>query len=276
MSWRGKYIGWYKIIEKTLDGLVPNLNDLEIMENVSSDNHFLIPSKEVLPNNLKKPLAKISLRLNEEYAELGIFFNNQESIVLFSNIFKDFHKKDKERLFENFKSLDSTYETILYSYEGNKSPELIRKYVTNRLDVKLLKMIIDEALNLSKGGIQILKNRKVYVVPKTPFLYLTLVKVPLVESTFIGTLGTIKPIFSIVRDIKTHREMISDRIRKPNIKRNMYREFIESLNEARKKGFISAEERREFNKKWRMEKDNRENLMEEISVLIKLKSETQR
>jgi hypothetical protein len=130
-------------------------------------------------------------------------------------------------------------------------------------------------LKLRKGGIHVLNNQSVYISPKTPQLYLTWVRVPLIEAKFITALREIKPIYKTLKGIKTQREIISEGLRKPKIKRNIYRKFIESLNEARKLDLISAEKRREFNKKWREEQDKRESLMEQLKELIKHKKETQ-
>jgi hypothetical protein len=276
MSWRGKYIGWYRIIEKTLDNLVPNLNDMEIMENVTPDDQFITSTgQENLPMNMKKPIPKIMLQINDNNIELGIIYNNQESLKLFRNIFKSIHTDDRGKFFNQLQSLDSNYETLLYIKERNKNPELLRKYITARLDLQLLERVIDDMLNLHKGGIQIQNNQSVYITPKTPQLYLTRVNVPLIEAKFIEALREIKPIYKTLKGIKTQREIISDRLRKPKIKRNIYREFIEALNEARKQDLISAEKRREFNKKWREEKDKRESLMKQLMELINPEKETQ-
>lgn len=276
MSWRGKYIGWYRIIEKTLGNLVPNLTDMEVMENVTLDDLLITPTgQESLPRNKKKPIPKIMLHINDNNIELGIIYNNQESLELFRNIFKNVHTQDKEKFFNRLQSLDSNYETLLYFKEQNKNPELLRKYITARLDLQLLERVIDDMLKLRKGGIQVQNNQSVYITPKTPQLYLTRVSVPLIEAKFIEALCEIKPIYETLKAIKTQREIISDRLRKPKIKRNIYREFIESLNEARKQDLISAEKRREFNKKWREEQDKRESLMKQLMELINHKKETQ-
>jgi hypothetical protein len=276
MSWRGKYIGWYRIIEKTLDNLVPNLTDREVMENVTPDDLLITPTgQESLPRNKKKPIPKIMLGVYDNNIELGIIYNTQESLELFSNIFKNVHKQDIEKIFTLLQSLDSNYETLLYFKEQNKKPELLRKYITARLDLQLLERIIDDTLKLRKGGIHVQNNQSVYITPKTPQLYLTWVRVPLSETTLIKALREIKPIYETLKGIKTQREIISERIRKTKIKRNIYREFIESLNEARKLDLISAEKRRDLNKKWREEQDKRESLMEQLMELINHKKETQ-
>ena len=82
-------------------------------------------------------------------------------------------------------------------------------------------------------------------------------------------LDDIKPLFATVSGIKTQREIISDRLSKPRVKRNLYREFIEALNEARKQDLISAERRRKINQQWKDDEDGREELMEMLRELLK-------
>ena len=269
MSWRGKYIGWYRVLEQSLGKLVPNLSDNEVVENVDSEDQFISPTgQEGLPKNKQKPLPKISLRLSDTNIEIGILYDNQEQLELLRNIFRDIHTNEREQLLKQLQSLDSNYETLLYRKGRDEKPELLRKYVTARLDIRLIERIIEEMENFRKGGRQIQNNKSVYVTPKTPQLYLTRVSVPLLESALREVLREIKPIYSTVMGIKTQREIISDRLRKPRIKRNIYREFINSLNKARKQDIISAEQRREFNKKWREDEDEREILMEKLRDLL--------
>jgi hypothetical protein len=269
MSWREKYVGWYRIVEQALGKLVPMLTDSEIMENVTSEDQLLVPTgQEHLPRNKQKPLPKISLRLNDTNIELGILFNSQEQLKLFKNIFRNTHAEDREKLLRSMQSLDSSYETLLYSKTKEEKLELIRKYVTTRLDAELIERIIDELENLRRGGRQIQNNQSFYLSPKIPELYLTRISVPLTEIEFKEVLENIRPVYAIVMSIKTQREIISDRLSKPKIKRNMYREFIESLNLARKQDLITAEKRRELNKKWRENEEERKNLMEQLRDLL--------
>ena len=145
---------------------------------------------------------------------------------------------------------------------------LLRKYVSARVDAQLLERIIEEAENLRKGGRQIVNNQSVYVQPRSPMLYMTRINTPLDEFKYRDALSVIKPLFKLLTGIKTQREIISDRLSKPRQRRNMYREFIEALNKARNNDLISAERRREINKKWRDNKDEREELMDYLKDLL--------
>ena len=269
MSWRGKYIGWYRIAEEVLSKLVPSLSDQEVMENVSIDDQFTAPTgQEHLPRNKAKPLPQLSIKLSDTGIELGIIYRETEQLELLKNIFRETHSRDLEKLLSSLDELDPNYETVLYSQQSDKKPMLLRKYVSARVDAQLLERIIEEAENLRKGGRQIVNNQSVYVQPRSPMLYMTRINTPLDEFKYRDALSVIKPLFKVLTGIKTQREIISDRLSKPRQRRNMYREFIEALNEARNDDLISAERRREINKKWRDNEDEREELMDYLKDLL--------
>jgi len=269
MSWRGKYIGWYRIAEEVLGKLVPSLSDQEVMENVSIDDQFTAPTgQEHLPRNKAKPLPQLSIKLSDTGIELGIIYQETEQLELLKNIFRETHSRDLEKLLSSLDELDPSYETVLYSQQSDKKPMLLRKYVTARVDAQLLERIIEEAESLRKGGRQIVNNQSVYVQPRSPMLYMTRINTPLDEFKYRDALSVIKPLFKVLTGIKTQREIISDRLSKPRQRRNMYREFIEALNKARNDDLISAERRREINKKWRDNEDEREELMDYLKELL--------
>ena len=56
--------------------------------------------------------------------------------------------------------------------------------------------------------------------------------------------------------------------------RMKYRQFIELLNTIKSKGLVSAERRRELDKRWRTDQKNRDLVLEEIAVIMENHSET--
>ena len=269
MSWRGKYTGWYKAAKQIMPKLLPDLSDTEIMENVTPEDQFISPTgQEHLPKNKAKPLPRLSIKLSDNNVELGILYNDPEQLELLKNIFRDTHRLEMDKLLKQLQKLDPSYETILYSKGRDEKPFLLRKYVSARLDQQLMERLIEESDGLRKGGRQIQSNQSVYVPPKTPELYLTRIITPLNEKEFRAALENIKPVFATISGIKTQREIISDRLSKPKVKRNMYREFIEALNEVKKRDLISGERWREINQKWRDNEDEREELLAMLNELL--------
>ncbi len=56
--------------------------------------------------------------------------------------------------------------------------------------------------------------------------------------------------------------------------RTKYGQFIELLNTIKSKGLVSAERRRELDKRWRTDQKNRDLVLEEIAGIMENHSET--
>ena len=83
MSWRGKYIGWYRIAQESLVEMVPELTDKEIMENVTPNDQLNVPTRsQHLQRNKAKPLPNLSIRLYDTNIEVGILYRDQKELEL--------------------------------------------------------------------------------------------------------------------------------------------------------------------------------------------------
>jgi len=266
MSWRGKYVGWYRLMESKFGKLLPELSEQEIMESVSPQDVFIAPTiEEDKPRNQRKALPHMSLILKDESIETRITYSGRESLDLLRNIFKDTHRVQLESLFTDLKALDPSYETLLNSKtRDEKKPRLIRKYVSARLDQQLIERMIDESENFRRGGRQVQYNSSAYSHPENPEVVLVRQITPLDQGEFLNVLDRLQPIYKTLTRIMTQREIISKRLSTPRRKRNQYREFIELLNEAHSGDYISAEKRRKLNDRWRKDEDGREDLIDEL------------
>ncbi len=270
MSWRGKYVGWFKLLKNEFSKLVPELSDMDILESVTLDDTLVIPTLgEDMPRNQRKAQPNIVLILKDDSIETRISYLDKESMEIFRNILNESQKTHLDQLIEEIGRLDPSYETLLYSKaRDEKKPRLVRKYVTNRLDEGLLERIMDECEKLRRGGRRQSLDSAIYIPPETAEFSLVRQITPLTTEEFVKVLHKLKPIYKLLTKIRTQREMISARLKRPRRKRNLYREFIELLNDAKEKGFISAMERRKLNEKWRKDEDGREDIVEELNRLI--------
>ena len=270
MSWRGKYVGWYRLLENDFSKLVPTLSDLEVMESVTSEDVLIIPTNEdEKPRNDRKALPNLSLKLTDDSLEVRITYVDRDSVEILKNLLNESQKNQLNKLLEELGRLDPSYETILYSKaRENPKPRLIRKYVTSRLDPQLIERIIEEGDRLRRGGRQPGGDSSVYLLPEAPEFVFVRQIVPLTSEDFIKVLHKLKPIYKVLTGVKTQREMISARLSRPRHKRNLYREFIEVLNDVRGKDLISAEDRRKFNDRWRKDEEGREDLIDELKEIL--------
>jgi hypothetical protein len=266
MAWRGKYIGWFRLLQSEYNDLVPPLKENEIMENVEPEDRLVIP--EVEENKDKNP-PHVFFKLTDEKVTIGVVYDSKKAVDHLMNVFKDTHIEEKKKLFALLSELDASYETQLYKEPRDSKPEILRSYVAARLDEELLKRIIDEANSLRRGGRQTVNNSSIYVPPQDPVISIVEVKTPLDKDSFIKAASDLKPIFKLLVDLKTQREIIREKLQKPKVTRNLYREFIEVLNEARSRGLLDAEEWRNLNKQWRENEADREQLLDEINERLR-------
>ena len=270
MSWRGKYVGWYRLLENDFSKLVPMLSDIDVMESVTAEDVLIIPTnEEEKPRNERKSLPNLSLKLTDDSIEVRITYIDKDSVDLLRNLLNDSQKKQLEKLLEELGRLDPSYETILSSKaRDNPKPRLIRKYVTGRLDVQLIERLIEESDRWRRGGRQAGGDGSVYNLPEAPEFVFVRQVTPLTTEDFIRVLHKLKPIYKLLTGVKTQREMISSRLSRPRHKRNLYREFIEVLNDVKSKDLISAEERRKLNDRWRKDEEGREDLVDELKEIL--------
>jgi hypothetical protein len=268
MAWREKYVGWYRLVEEELGGLVPSLSEREVMENVSTEDVLTVPlgEPEIAEN---KPLPSLRLRLRDQGLELAIVYESKKSIEHLENIYRETHREEHDRLFKLLGGLPTVYETKLYSRSGEGSDrELGRRYLSSRLDGELLRRLLDEVDELRRGGRRTVNNQSVYVKPQTPEVHLASVSNPLNQVALRKSLREMKPLIELLSGIKTRREVIRERLAKPRKTRNIYKEFVEVLNRARAEGLISAEQRRELDERWRLYEEERDELMREVRAIL--------
>jgi cytochrome c-type biogenesis protein CcmH/NrfG len=82
----------------------------------------------------------------------------------------------------------------------------------------------------------------------------------------------LKPVLGVLLDIKTQRELIRERVEEPSRQVNQYRDYVEALNRTRGQGLISAERRRELDRLWRENPDERDSLIEGLRELLNPKT----
>ncbi|MHA2075872.1 MAG: hypothetical protein ACW97X_14725 [Candidatus Hodarchaeales archaeon] len=266
MSWRNKYVGWYFLLKEIFDDLVPDLTNDEILHNVSRDDILVIPTifEDAKPTD-KKYVPNLFMILTNERIRLGLVFGNKKSVDNFQNIFHEANIEIYNRLFKILSELPNDYETKLFIQNNSKEKEkLLRKYITNKLDTLILDRLFDEAKYYRQTRREEKENKVIYKPPQKTKIYLIEQNIPLDQVRFVQSLQNIKPIYEVLFKIKNKREIIKSKLAKPKRKKKEYRNFIEIVNDVRSKGLISAEKRREYDKKWRTNEDEREFIILEL------------
>jgi hypothetical protein len=263
LAWRSKYVDWYKVVQGELGELLPPLSDDEVIDCVTVDDEANIPLGDG-----SKPLPALHMKVGEGGVTLAITYGEKSSMDHLANILKDYHSDHRNRLLQELASLDARYQTRLYRIQRDSKPELTRNYLSGRLDEQLLSRLLDEAEAQRRGGARVEQGRRTYQQPTHTSLNFVEVSTGLDPGELREAARRLKPVLELLLGIRTQRELIKERLEKPRQKVNLYRVYVDLLNEARGMGLISAERRRELDRQWRENPGDRESLMAEAKRML--------
>jgi len=263
MSSKSNFIPLYRIVHFQLNGLIADLSDMEVMEYVSDGKLLTIPLVKTGDGN--KPMPLIELEGDEALLRVSLTYGGLAEIKHLRNILQPSQGDVQKEFLEAIHELKTTFETRLYkrSFKGSDFV-FVKKYVAAKLDLELLKMLIDESEAIGMGGRKTIDGGSVYDPPATPKLHLLFTQVKPGDAELGEALREMKRVVSCVAGIKTQREIIHTKISKPIEQANNYRGFTVLLNEARGLNLISAEERRSLDKRWRDIPDERGVIEEDL------------
>jgi hypothetical protein len=263
MAWRSKYVDWYRETERSLEGLAPRLEDREVVDAVEAHDEA-----NIRLGGEERPSPSLHLKVRDEGVTIAVRYDSKKSLDHLARILDEVHSEQRRSLFENVKSLDARYQTRLYAGAADDRPELTRSYLAGRLDEQLLSRLLEEAGSMRKGGTTVEYGRSVYRQPRSPLLHLAEVSTPLDPAAYRDAASRLGPLLGVLLDIKTQREIIKERLERPRVKANRYRDYVEALNRARREGLISAERRRDLDRLWRDSPSDRDSLMAELDALL--------
>ena len=259
MSWRGKYTGWVRMLEEEYGNMIPNLTDMEIMELVDTEDIIYLPPPEN-PN----PLPSLFLALSPTKLTHGIEYRDKPALEHFKNILRPTHTGQLNSLLSALNALDLDYKTMLQTVESRGKPETMPGYLTARLDRTLLQRILNEAEKLRRGGRTVVAGQTKYQKPRKIAMRLVVTETFLDQGMLREKARTLAPIYRMLTDVKTPRELLLEKKGKPRVALNEYGEFVNLLNRLRKDDLISPEERRSYDKRWRTDTEEREEILAEL------------
>jgi len=263
LAWRSKYVDWYRETERSLEGLVPHLEDREVVDAVEASDEAFIGVGAV-----ERPNPVLHLRVRDEGVTLAVRYDSRKALDHLSRIMDEAHDEQRRSLFEHAKGLDARYQTRLYASSADGGPELVRGYLTSRLDEQLLSRMLEEADSMRRGRTAVEQGKTFYRQPRSPVLNFSEVSTLLDPASYREAASRLRPVLGVLLDIRTQREVIRERLGRPRVKANQYRDYVEALNGARREGLISAERRRELDRLWRDDPEERDRLMAELKALL--------
>ena len=263
MESRASFLRWYVLIRDVLGDLVPNLSDVEVMEYVS-DGVLTVPVMGV--GGEKRPMPVLEVTSGGEWLTLAIAYRDAEGVKHLRNLLHPSQSADLGRLEAAMRALPVSFETRLLKkgFRDNAGFNLTKKYIAARVDGAVLPLLMGETETIRSGGRRNMDGGSVYEAPATPVLQLAHAMVKANETEFRAALEALRSTLAVLSAVKTQREIIHSRLAKPVDQANKYRGFVELLNRARGDDFISSEERRAAEKRWRENPGDRELVEEEL------------
>jgi hypothetical protein len=260
---KARFIPWYKVAKAALGDLIKSLTDVEVMEYVSDDKLLTTPMS--YGDREKRPLPLIEVEEISEQLGVSVAYRDAESVRHLKNMLHSSQMQAQASFNASMKILPISFETKL-SKRGFKETSYVlqKKYIASRVDAAMLSRIIEESEIIRSGGRRTSSGRSIYEAPATPVLQLLYIQIKPDEGELTRILFEMKPVITILIDIKTQNELIHSRIAKSVDKAATYRGFIDLLNRARNTGLVSAEERRALDKKWRENPNERGPIEEDL------------
>ena len=233
-----------------MNDLIKDLTDVDVMEYVSDDRLLTIPLSQ--GDREKRHLPVVEVEEIGEQLSVSVVYRDAESLRHLRNILHPSQTEEQGSFNAAMRLLPVSFETRL-SRRGFKETRFLlqKKYLASRVDIAMLSHLIEEAEVIRSGGRRTSSGRSLYEAPSTPVLQVVYIQTKPDEGELTRILSEMKPVITLLSAIKTQRELIHSRIAKPVDEAATYRGFIDLLNRARYLGLISAEERRDLDKKWR-------------------------
>ncbi|MFH2112803.1 MAG: hypothetical protein ABIJ47_16265 [Candidatus Bathyarchaeota archaeon] len=264
LAWRSKYVDWFRVVQGELGELLPSLSDAEVIECVTVDDEANIPL-----GDRGKPLPALHLKVGDGGVTLAVRYDEKSSMDHLSNVLNEAHSEQRRMLLRELAGLDARYQTRLYRRQRDSEKlELTRNYLSGRLDEQLLSRLLDEAEAQRRGGARVEQGRSIYQQPTHTSLSFIEVSTGLDPVELREAAGRLRPVLELLLGIRTQREIIKERLEKPRKRVNLYKEYVDMLNEARGMGLISAEKRRELDRQWRENPGDRDSLMADLRRLL--------
>lgn len=256
MTWKNKYVVWYRKMESIFGDEVPHLSDKEIEDCVSNKDWIIIP----ILGERNKQDAKLAQRPNL-YFELskkdeilvGVTYDKIESVRRLREIISPFNEKYRTAILHRLVALDDNFRTRVFRKIKRKywaeSPEYeeVLSEQSNKMDLaKFVKLfeavdrIFDERNRLEKG--------KKYQL--APAINLIDTSTKRDDMCFRETLTQIKPVYEIAINVKTEEEFKEENFQHQLETRDKRKEdfakYIEELKEKLSKKLITPKQYREL------------------------------
>ncbi len=226
-----EYIKWYRLAQQAVndESIIPNLEDAQIIDLVSSENWLPIASPDLVDGRdavkvSVYPNIYIDLDTEESEISIGLVFNTSVSIDrVRESILTSYSSKEKNELARLLHALDDNYNTaiaIKTRRNFRSTPEYttadentsLFQIQTNKIDDKSIELMFDCVNRVREEGIEnrVKKIESGEATPsysETPVLDLATIDISLDEEIFVQRIREMVGLYRICLKIKTSSEI---------------------------------------------------------------------
>jgi len=253
------YVSLYGLVTLSLGGIGPVGEST--LRSLTRGAYLVVPG-----GGRESP--SIIMRFEQEWTTVAIALETPEGLARLRNVMNMRRSPAAVRLLEIMAGLDPRFKAKLQrKVDAAAGPSYtdVRSYVSRKVDATLLNQLLVEAEALKQEGLKARRAGDAF----TPSLSLAHLQIETGNLLIDQLLVQVRPMYDLVsnlRGVAASPPRWADTERKEI---DGYRAFVEMLNEARRRGALSSEERRHKEKAWRDEPSERQALTEELSRLLR-------
>jgi len=255
MTWKNKYVFWYRILESIFGDDVPHFSDKEIEDCVSNKDWIIIPvagERNRLDARLaQRPNIYFDLS-NADEIIIGISYDKLESVNRLREIISHYNEKYRNAILNKLATLSDGFSTklsrkIKKKYWGESpSYEKVYSEQSNKMDLPKFFKLFEAVDNIMDERDLLGKGQKYRLAPAIDLIDTHIRRD---EITFRKTLLQMKPIYEIAINVKTEEEFqegrLQDHLRAKKKKQEDFAKYVEDLKDKLNKGMITSKEYRE-------------------------------
>jgi hypothetical protein len=204
------------------------------------------------------------LNVEQEWVSVAVAFETKEGLARLRSQFGHRKTPAADQLLTLLKESDARFKTKLQKKTekpGAVSYSEVKSVISCKIDQFAFTRLIIEA--------DAVKQEDGKEGRATASLSLLHLMIPLDQALLERNLPTVKRVYDLARSLNASSAPLPKLVSFTKTDSGGYRQYIEMLNDARSQDIVSAEQRRDLDRRWRENPGDRPELVEDLTRLLK-------
>ncbi len=253
------YVSLYGLVNRSLGGIGPV--EEETLRKILFGIYLVIPGEG-------RESPSVIMRAEPEWLTVAVALETPEGLARLRNVMNMRGSPVARKLIELMGFLDPRFKTKLQRrVDTPTGPSYtdVRSYVSQKVNAALMGQLLVESEALKQEGLKARRAGSSF----TPSLNLAHLQVEIGNPLTEHLLAQVRPLYELISNLRGAAAAPLQRVDTARQAIDGYRVFVGMLNEARRRGTVSSEERRRMEKSWRDEPGTRQALTEELTRLLR-------